>query len=260
MSKAFSAFLFAVLAAVLLLPVTARADYHVVAPLRVEPEPEWGRKATNLTLSREWWFGRNVMTFTAQDWRYVFDKARNRILVINLKDGYFVDIAMTADVGDIVDPGFLNVLGRYRVYGTVARSPQKMTVLGVECPGTVLSEWMASGEQHLFDRDRTIYACPTVPFDWRMARDLTTWMVSFFNPQMAYFGGLRSIEGFPLAETDVAARNTRRVSYSTIVTEMYEAVPPAGIYDVPAPFARHDKLTQRDILAIRQIQYLMYFY
>lgn len=244
----------------LLLPLPASADFHVVAPLRVEPAPEWGRQATNLTISRDWWFGRNVMTFTSQDWRYVFDKTRNRILVINLKDLYFVDAAMTADVGDLVDPGFLDVLGRYRVYGTVARSPQKMTVLGVECPGTVVSEWMASGEQHLFDRDRTIYACSTVPFDWRLARDLAMWMISFFRPQMAYFGGLRSIDGFPLAETDVAARNTQRVSYSMIVTEMYEANPPAGIYGIPAGSSRHEKLTQRDILAIRQIQYLMYFY
>ena len=131
-----------------------------------------------------------------------------------------------------------------------------MTVLGVECPGTVVSEWMASGEQHLFDRDRTIYACSTVPFDWRMARDLAMWMISFFRPQMAYFGGLRSIDGFPLAETDVAARNTQRVSYSMIVTEMYEADPPAGIYGIPAGSSRHEKLTQRDILAMRQIQYL----
>ena len=48
----------------LLLPLAAPADFHVVAPLRVEPTPEWGRQATNLTISRDWWFGRNVMAFT----------------------------------------------------------------------------------------------------------------------------------------------------------------------------------------------------
>jgi hypothetical protein len=249
-----------VLAAVLLGPPSARADIHVVGALRVEPAPEWGRQASNLSLPREWWFGRNIMALNIDDWRYVFDKVRSRILVINLKDGYFVEASMTADVKDLVDPGFLDALRRYQVQGTVAKSPLKMTVLGAECPGTVVSEWLAVSEQHLLDRDRTIYACAGVPFDWRMSRDLTMWMVSFFNPQMAYFGGLRSIDGFPLAETDVATKNTQRVSYNTIVTEMYEAGPPAGIYEVPAGSRRQEKLTQRDILAMRQLLYLIYFF
>ena len=260
MSKAFFTFLFGVLATALVAPLPAGADFHVSATLRVEPAPEWGRQASNLALAREWWFGRNIMAFTAQDWRYVFDKSRSRILVINLADSYYVEAPMTADARDLVDPGFLGALGRSRVDGTVAKSPLKMTVLGAECQGTVVSEWLASDNQHLFDRDRTVYACPGVPFDWTMARDLTTWMVSFFNPVMAYFGGLRSIVGFPLAETVVATRNTQRVSYGTVVTAITEGPPPAGAYEVPAGASRHEKLTQRDILAMRQIQYLMYFY
>ena len=244
----------------LLAPLPAGADFHVSATLRVEPAPEWGRQASNLTLAREWWFGRNIMAFTAQDWRYIFDKSRSRILVINLTDAYYVEAPMTADARDLVDPGFLSTLGRCRVDGTVAKSSQKMTVLGAECQGTAVSEWLASDNQHLFDRDRMIYACPGVPFDWTMARDLVTWMVSFFNPQMAYFGGLRSIEGFPLAETVVATRNTQRVSYGTVASGITEGPPPAGIYELPAGAVRHEKLTQRDVLAMRQIQYLMYFY
>jgi hypothetical protein len=250
----------ALCAAVLIAPLPLRADFHVSATVRVEPAPEWGRQASNLTLDRDWWFGRTIMTFTAREWRYIFDKSRSRILVVNLVDSYYVEAPMTADVRDLVDPAFLATLGRTRVDGTVARSPQKMTVLGAECQGTVVSEWVSSESQHLFDRDRTVYACPGVPFDWTMARDLTTWMVSFFNPQMAYFGGLRSIQGFPLAETVVATRNTQRVSYGLLVDAITESPPPAGIYEVPAGAVRHEKLTQRDIQAMRQIQYLMYFY
>jgi hypothetical protein len=248
------------LAPPLFAPPAASADVHVAGMIRVEPEPEWGRQATNLTLPREWWFGRNVMAFATQDWRYVFDKARGRILVLNLKDRYVVEASMLADLADVVDPGYLDALGRYRVHGTVAKSPQKMTVLGAECVGTVVSEWLVNNNEHLFDRDRTIFTCSDVPFDWRMHRDLMMWMISFFNPQMAYFGGLRSIDGFPLAETDVSTRNTQRVSYGLVITEMYEASPPADIYGIPEGFSRREKLSQRDIMAMRQIQYLMYFY
>lgn len=246
------------LGASLLLPVAARADFHVVGAVRVEPAPEWGRRASDLSIPREWWFGRDALTFIAQDWRYVFDKSRGRILVINDKDKYVVAVAMTADVPDIVEAGYLEALGRARVNGTVAKSTQKMTVLGLECPGTAVSEWIVSDGQHVFDRDRTIYACVGVDFDWRMYRDLTTWMVTFFNPQMAYFGGLRSIEGFPLAETAVYTRTSRQVSYGTVVTAMYKETPPASIYEIPAGYSRRDKLTQKDVLAMRQIQYLAY--
>jgi hypothetical protein len=244
----------------LLLPPAARADIRVLGTLRVEPAPEWGSQATNLTLAREWWFGRNVMALLTEDWRYVFDKSRGRILVVNIKDRYYVGADMTADARDLVDPAFLDALGRYRVHGTVEKSPQKMTVLGVECHGTVVSEWVVSDNQHLLDRDRTIYACATVPFDWRMNRDLTMWMVSFFNPQMAYFGALRSIEGFPLTETDVSTRKGQRIAYSTVVTGMWETTPPADFYEIPAGFSKREKLSQRDILAMRQLLYLMYFY
>jgi hypothetical protein len=251
---------FAVVAAGLFLPLTAGADFRVIGTLRVEPASEWGRQATSLIMAREWWFARNAMAFQTEDWRYVFDKSRSRILVVNLKDKYFIEAAMTSDVRDVVEPGFLPALARGRVNGTVIKSPKKITVLGLECPGTVVSEWLASDSQHLFDRDRTIYSYPGVPFDWRMFRDLTMWMVSFFNPQMDYFGGLRSIEGFPLAEADLATRNTQRVSYGTVATEISEADPPAGFYEIPEGFSRHAKLTQRDILAMRQILYLVYFF
>jgi hypothetical protein len=250
----------AALAAVLLLSVPAAADIRVTGTLRVEPAPEWGRKATDLTLAREWWFGRGTMAFLTEDWRYVFDKNRGRILVINVKDKYFVEAAMTADSRDLVDPGFLDALARYRVHGTVARSPQTKTVLGRECAGTVVSEWIAEGERHFFDRDRTVYASPDVPFDWRMSRDLTMWMITFFNPQMSYFGGLRSIEGFPLAETDVFTRQNQRILYRTEVEGMWEVTPARDFYEIPAGFKRKEKLSQRDILAMRQTIYLIYYY
>jgi len=246
------------LAASLVLPHAARADIHVIGAMRVEPAPEWGRKASDLSIAREWWFGRDALAFITQDWRYVFDKSRGRILVINVKEKYVVAVAMTADVPDIVEASYLDALGHLQINGTVAKSTEKMTILGAECPGTVVSEWIVSDGQHVFDRDRTIYACPNVDFDWRMYRDLTTWMVTFFNPQMAYFGGLRSIEGFPLAETAVYSRNTRNVNYGTVITAMYEGPPPAGCYEIPAGYARRDKLNQRDILAMRQIQYFAY--
>jgi hypothetical protein len=251
---------FALLAAVLVLPFAARADHHVLGSLRIEPAPEWGRRASDLVLPREWWFGRDAMSFAAQDWRYVFDKSRGRILVINNRDKYVVAVAMTADTPDIVDPGYLEALGRTQVFGTVAKSYLTRTVLGAECLGTAISEWMISAGEHVYDRDRMIYACNGVPFDWRMFRDLSTWMVSFFNPQMAYFGGLRSIEGFPLAETDIYTRNTLHVSYGVEITAIQEGSPPAGIYEIPAGYTRRDKLTQRDIQAMRQIQYLAYSY
>ncbi len=252
--------LLTLLAPVLVLPVIGRADHHVLGTLRIEPAPEWGRRASPLAIPREWWFGRDAMSFATQDWRYVLDKSRGRILVINEKDRYVVAVAMTADTPDIVDPGYLETLGRTQLFGTVAKSLQTRTVLGAECPGTTLSEWMISEGRHVYDRDRTIYACAGVPFDWRMFRDLSSWMVTFFNPQMAYFGGLRSIEGFPLAETDVYTKSSLSVSYGIEVTAIYEGPAPAGIYELPAGYARRDKLTQRDIQAMRQIQYLAYSY
>jgi hypothetical protein len=249
-----------VVIAVLLLAAAVSADIRVIGALRFEPNPQWGRKATDLALSREWWFGRNVMALLTEEWRYVYDKSRSRILVINVKDKYVVAVAMTADVKDVVEPGFLDALGGYQVNGTVTKSPNKRTVLDKVCSSTVVSEWIINDNQHIFDRDRTIYATPDVPFDWRMSRDLTMWMVTFFNPQMAYFGGLRTIEGFPLAETDLFTRKGQAMNYGTEATEMWEMTPPRDFYEIPAGYSRRDKLTQRDILAMRQLLYFIYFY
>jgi hypothetical protein len=244
----------------LCLPLVARADYRVLGTLSVEPAPEWGRQATDLTIAREWWFGRDRMAFVTQDWRYVFDKTRGRVLVINTADRYYVEAKMTADSRELVDPGYVGALGRFRANGTVERSPKKKMALGRECAGTVISEWLVNDNQHFFDRDRMVYATTDVPFDWRLSRDLAAWMLSFFNPEMTYFGGMRSIEGFPLSETDVYVRNTQRMAYGTEVTEIREAVSPDGFYDIPEGFGRREKLSQRDLLAIRQILYLVYYF
>src|SRR5512136_2693473 len=99
--------LLALLAPALVLPVSAGADHRVVGTLRIEPAPEWGRRASPLAIPREWWFGRDAMSFATQEWRYVLDKGRGRILVINEKDRYVVAVAMTADTPDIVDPAFV---------------------------------------------------------------------------------------------------------------------------------------------------------
>lgn len=245
---------------ILLLTAAALADIRVVGTLRFEPNPQWGRKATDLALTREWWFGRNVMALLTEEWRYVFDKNRGRILVINVKDRYIVAAPMTAGVEDLVEPGFLEALGRTQVNGTLTKTPNRKTTLGKDCPGTVVSEWIISDGRHVFDRDRTIYASPDVPFDWRMSRDLTMWMVTFFNPRMAYFGGLRSVEGFPLVETDVFTRKGQQMIYSTEVTGMWDVTPAADFYEIPAGFSRREKLSQRDILAMRQLLYFVYFY
>jgi hypothetical protein len=251
---------FIVAIAVVLLASAALGDIRVVGTLRFEPNPQWGRKATDLALAREWWFGPNVMALLTEEWRYVFDKNRGRILVINVKDKYVVAASMTAGPQDLVEPGFLDALGRTQVNGTLTKSPNRRTVLGKDCLGTVVSEWIISDGRHVFDRDRTIYASPDVPFDWQMNRDLTMWMVTFFNPQMAYFGGLRSVEGFPLVETDVFTRNDQQMNYSTEVTGMWDVSPAPDFYEIPAGFARKEKLSQRDILAMRQLLYFFYFY
>lgn len=251
---------FIVVIAVLLLASAALADIRVIGALRFEPNPQWGRKATDLALAREWWFGRNVMALLTEEWRYVFDKNRGRILVINVKDKYVVASPMTADARDLVEPGFLDALGHTQVNGTITKSPNRRTALGKDCPGTVVSEWIISDDRHVFDRDRTIFASPDVPFDWRMNRDLTMWMVMFFNPQMGYFGGLRSIEGFPLVETDVFTRKGQAMNYGTEVTEMWDVTPAPDFYEIPAGFSRKDKLSQRDVLAMRQLLYFVYFY
>jgi hypothetical protein len=241
-------------------PSAARADSHVLGTLAVQPAPEWGRKATALTMAREWWFGTGVMAFVTEGWRYVFDRNRGRILVINTRDGYFMEASMTAYAPDLVDPKDLPALNRFQVHGTVAPSLQKKTVLSYECRGYAVSEWILNGTQHFFDRDRTIYACPDVPFDWTLNRDLRLWMISFFHPQMAYFGGLRSIQGFPMSEADIFTRRGQMVHYGTEITAVEEAAPPDGVYAVPGGFERHEKLVERDLTAMRQILYLIYYF
>ncbi|GEM_PF-708589 len=249
-----------VISPIMLLPVSARADSRVLGTLAVQPAPEWGQKATALTISRELWFGTGVMALVTEGWRYVFDRNRGRILVINTRDGYVVDVSMTADVPDIVVPGYLATLGGFQIHGTVAPSLQTKTVLSRECRGYAVSEWILNGTRHFFDRDRTIYTSAGVPFDWTLNRDLCLWMASFFNPQMAYFGGIRSIEGFPMSETDVFTRLGRQVRYGTEVTEIAEAAPPEGIYSAPPGFERREKLGERDLTAMRQLLYLIYYF
>jgi hypothetical protein len=249
-----------VLTIVLLRPPAARADYRVLGALGVQPAPEWGRKATELTIAREWWFGSGVVSLVTEGWRYVFDRNRGRILVVNTKEGYFLEASMTAYSPDLVDPKYLGTLGLFQIHGTVARSGQTMKVLSYECRGYAVSEWILNGTQHYFDRDRAIYASTDVPFDWSLNRDLCLWMTSFFNPQMAYFGGMRSIQGFPMSETDICTRGGRRVNYGTEITEIVEAVPIAEIYAVPAGFERREKFSERDLTAMRQFLYLIYFY
>jgi len=247
-----------VVAGCLLVPLIAAADIRVAATLRVEPAAEWGGRAADILISREWWFSQNQMAFITEDWRYVFDRSHGLILVINTRDQYFVEAAMTAAPRDLVEPAYLEALGRIRANGATSKSPFKKTVLGRECPGTVISEWLADDNLHFFDRDRTVYATADVPFDWRLNRDLTVWMVSFFNPEMSYFGGLRSIEGFPLAETDIYIRKGQRINYGSEVKNIREAAPPKGLYEVPAGFSRREKLSKADLLAMRQIVYLAY--
>ena len=235
---------------------TIQADVYVKGIIHIEGGYRYGHNVPDLDAVNEWWFGKDKLTFIStgwqldylfKDWRFTLDRAEEKILAVNLSDGFYIEIPLSADPFSLVEGQWNERLQKYVIDGETRDAGVKEFILHKECNVFEVTEWIEEGDDHFYERDRTVMVSSDVPFDWRMSDELYQWIRLFFNPRPAYLFDLKKMSGFILAEDVRMYELAGQVEWSFKVLEVVEKEAPPNIWSIPEGLAKKDKFSFRDL-------------
>lgn len=241
-----------------------QADVYVKGVLHVDGGYRYGHMVPEINAINEWWFGKDKVTFITTgwqlefmgtDWRFTLDKEKKRILVINLKKKTFVEVSLEKAPLSNVDPSTVKVLADFSFNGTVEKQGEKKNFLKNTCDVYQAREWLMEVDLRFYERVRTIFVNPDVPFNWQLFNELFQWIRFFFNPDPAYISQLRKINGFIMKADEIFMPRGGRLAWDFQVLEMNHNKAPENIYGIPKNYKPQEKLSLRDLRSMITIVY-----
>lgn len=235
---------------------TGHADVYVKGVIHIPGGYRYGHNVPELDAVNEWWFGKNKVTFIStgwkldylfKDWRFTLDKAEEKILAVNLSDGFYMEVPLSENPFSLVEGQWKGLIERYVIDGKTRKAGIKGSILGRECDVFEVTEWIEEGDDHFYERDRTVKATCDVPFDWRMTEELYQWIMSFFNPRPVFLSDLKKMSGFILAEEVRMYELAGQVEWSFRVLEIVEKKAPPDVWRIPEGFKKKEKFSFRDL-------------
>jgi hypothetical protein len=255
----------------ILAAVVLRAEVYVRGVHHIPGGYRYGRNVPRLAIFNEWWIGKDKAAFSSSgwayeysgntDWQLVLDKARGRMIIVNLSEKAYWEIALNAPLAAFVDAAALRWLSQFKVYGQTSSTGGRASVLGKYCREIEIAEWIISNdEDRFYDRRRKSLVTADIPFNWKLAREVFLWAASLFNPQEAYVAEMEKLGGFVLASDEETSEGGSIVTWSFKVDEMDVRRPPRGIFDPPVGFKKLEKLDVKALLGLKSIIFMSPIY
>jgi hypothetical protein len=240
------------------------ADVYVRGILHVKGGYRYGRVVEDINAVQEWWFSKNRVTFQstgwntwamANEWRLTLDKKKKRILAINLKTNTYTEVLLDKNPLSYLDPGMEKILSNYKFNGTVEKKNKKSKYFQKSCDVYQVHEWMMEQDLRFYERIRTIWVTPDVPFDWKLFDELFDWIRSFYNPKTDYVSALKTINGFILKSDEAFTPRGGELKWDFKVVEISTKRSLTNMHDIPTDCKRLGKLTRRDLTDLRVMVY-----
>lgn len=242
------------------------ADIYVKGILHIDGGYRYGHNVPDMDVVQEWWFGENKVTFISTGWRFDYfirtdwcftlDRERERIIVANLSEKWFLEVPLPMNLLSHVDQSLAGMLNLFQINGRVEKTGEKKTINQKVCDVYEVSEWIIRGDDdRYYDRERTVMITSDVPFDWQIVNELYQWIRSFPKLQKSYISELNKLKGFILAENNVLSALGYQVKWSFRVLEIDDKKAPRNIYDIPKDFKKKEKFTPRDLLDMVGVLY-----
>jgi len=231
----------------LLAPLAAQADTHIVRESHTDGYYSGGRITPPDDSTIEMWIGEKRMAYVARTSKVVIDLEKQRMLVMNLRDESYAETPLPVDMAVLLTEEDHARIAPYQRQGTVSATEGTRILDEKECKGWEIEDWIVYQGARYNEREVRAWTTADVPFDMAEFETMFVSLAALNNLSAEYTRQILAVGGFQVATEEVWYDEAQPVRTTTRVVEMKVMDPPAGIYAVPEGFTKKDKLSLQDL-------------
>lgn len=233
-----------VLSLLLVLTVAAGADIYVKSKVHTDAFAMMGQsQPAKDEVSEQWFNDDQFATLTAEN-SIIVDLKKSLIYIINNKNKSYIESGLPFDFTKILDPQMAQMMGQMmKMTVTAAANGQKKTIGQWKCDGYDVTINMM-----MMPMKMAVWASTDVPFDMAKFQGLyTNVMKAQMRLDDASVKELLKVKGYWISSEMTAEMMGAKMRTTNEVVEIAKKTPPAGVYSVPAGYAKKDKLSMQDM-------------
>ena len=233
-----------VLSLLLVLTAAAGADIYVKSKVHTDAIAMMGQSQPAKDETSEQWFNDDQFATVASENSIIVDLKKSLIYIINNKNKSYIESGLPFDFTKILDPQMAQMMGQMmKMTATAAANGQKKTIGQWKCDGYDVTINMM-----MMPMKMAVWASTDVPFDMAKFQGLyTNVMKAQMRLDDASVKELLKVKGYWISSEMTAEMMGAKMRTTNEVVEIAKKTPPAGVYSVPAGYAKKDKLSMQDM-------------
>jgi hypothetical protein len=193
----------------------------------------------------EQWMGTDKFAMLSDQNASVIDLSKNVMYIINHKAKTYIEAKLPFDFASLMPPQMAKMMqGMMKMTVTVSPTGGKKTVGSWAC-----DEYDVTMNMMMMPMKMKVYATTNVPFDLAayMTKIYGTMLKSQFRLDDASVSEMMKVKGFWISSETSMEMMGAKIRTTNEVIEISQKTPPAGIYGVPAGYAKQDKFSMQDM-------------
>jgi hypothetical protein len=223
----------------------ATADVYVKSNTHTDPMSIMGKNQPAKDAVSEQWLGTDKFAMLNDQTASVIDLAKNVMYIINHKSKTYIEAALPFDFTSLLPAQMASMMqGMMKMTVTVNPTGAKKTVGSWAC-----DEYDVTMNMMMMPMKMKVYATADVPFDLAayMSKIYGTMLKSQFRLDDASTSEMMKVKGFWISSETTMEMMGAKIRTTSEVVEISQKTPPAGVYGVPAGYAKQDKLSMQDL-------------
>ena len=223
----------------------ASADIYVKSKVHTDPMSMMGQNQPAKDSVSEQWMGTDKFAMLSDQSSSVVDLAKNVMYMINHKSKTYIEAKLPFDFASLLPPQMASMMqGMMKMTVTVSPTGGTKTIGSWAC-----DEYDVTMNMMMMPMKIKVYATKDVPFDLAayMANIYGTMLKSQFRLDEASVSEMMKVKGFWISSETTMEMMGAKIRTTSEVIEISKKTPPAGVYSVPAGYAKQDKLSMQDL-------------
>ena len=220
----------------------ANADIYVKSKMHQGAYSMMGQNQPAEDSISEQWIGKDQVAMIQEKTGFIVDLKKNVMFMINHAEKTYVESALPLDMSKLFPPEMAAMLkGMMKMSVSVTPGGQTKTIGQWKCQNYSVDITM------MMPIKMTVWATTDVPFDLNAYVDKmqVNLLAAQFQLDEKAIAEMKKIRGFWIASETVVDMMGSKMRSTSEVVEIAEKNPPAGVYSVPAGYAKKDFISMQ---------------
>jgi hypothetical protein len=197
----------------------------------------------------EGWHAPNHVALIEGGRTFILDKERNRFIFLNRNRKTFLELPLPVNRSTAYTPELARFFEERKRTGMVEPLGQTQQILGRTCKGFRLTDWSVYSNEQTERAENIVWTTNDVPFSLALFDEILANMrLLVSNKDEALLQEMQQrMKGYQMGIEQETGRFPWKKRYEMRVVEMAEKTAPAGIFSVPADYARLEQLDIKNL-------------